>query len=152
MQDAMRSEIETHLPELARVEEVILRGRPRPFNSGGLYAPDHVDSGCPIGSMPYDGERVVSEPGRYTVYIYVLPQDEIDILNGSSGLRRVSEEIQCHLDDCGQVATGLKFGPDDLSNPSLVRYLLYEVTGLQCFRPVDVKLNSSDPDVVPECG
>ncbi len=116
--------------------------------------PDSVDVGCPIGPElrvtrycpPYEQMgglqrlcgRSVKEAGRYTLLIYIMPQDEIDRVSGRAGFRVTTEESKPSASDTAQpTSKGLYLGADELEDADFVRYWLYWAAGVGCYIPDD---------------
>lgn len=102
-----------------------------------------VEAGCP--TTPYllrPGARApvgrpsgdptmtrVDQPSKYRVFVFVLPQPEIDRLFGRTSLRRVAEEYLCEGDSCAEVTTGVYLSDAELQNGQLIRTRLEEALG-----------------------
>jgi hypothetical protein len=119
--------------------------------------PTTVESGCPVGPAQVDlssgnygtGERSVSSPGRFSLLIFVLPERPIERVFGRKGHRLTSEEIRWSLDVGKTTAQGLYLMEEEVSDPALVKYWLYEATGLGCYRPADAILPFQTPPPGP---
>jgi len=134
------------LPEFRQFEELF---------PGFGQMPEAVDSGCPIGPAVYDDEacptladsevellpvfctRRVKEFGRYSLLIYILPKAEIERLTHPQRSRFTTEEEVCGGDVCDRKTSGLLLSPVEAREPAVLRYWLYDLVGLDCYRPLD---------------
>jgi len=145
--DQVRFEVESAMPEIKSTAGRI---------SGGRLAypePQSIEGGCPgfstlygRGETPFlraedgafvDPGRAVSVPGRFSLMIWVLPDDDIERIFGTNGFRFWGEEHTCSGDDCQPVTGGLYFTADEVREPKVLRYWLYEYFGLTCYAPAN---------------
>jgi hypothetical protein len=141
-----KEQIEKLLPLVRADEEAWQRSFEKPARTSFVSSlPDVVESGCPVGPAAFDpvsgddkiGDRGVSSPGRFSLLIYILPERPIERALGRKGDRLTSEEHQCFGDVCETTASGLYLMEEEVSDPALVKYWLYEAIGLGCYRPAD---------------
>jgi hypothetical protein len=77
--------------------------------------------------------------------IYILPERPLERAVGRKGYRLSSEEHQCWGDECDTTASGLYLAEEEVSDPALIKYWLYEAVGLGCHRPADAILPFQTP-------
>jgi hypothetical protein len=116
--------------------------------------PQKLESPCPSGPGAYDVRqltlypntedlffeprgREVTQPGRFTMMVWILPDRHIKDLFGREGNRQFTQEMTCAGDDCHPVTGALYLSESELNDPIFVRYWLYEIFGLSCYRPAD---------------
>lgn len=112
----------------------------------GLSSPTPVvDIGCPaVPSLhdsqagPVDGAHLSTVIGRtvtaasyYSVFLYVLPDDEIARVAGSSRLRLTTEERICEVDVCTEVTVGVYLSPREVADTRLLAENLAPAVGLR---------------------
>jgi hypothetical protein len=145
--------ISRHIPELvaAQLADRIHDVQPRVSVRG--HGPDAINATCPSTASAYDRGayftgtddelymevfgRLVTSPGRYSVMIWVLPDDHIDRLFGRTGYRLGEQERICQGDLCEGVTHALYLGVNELTDPAFLRYWLYALFNLACSRPED---------------
>ncbi len=146
--DLVRVEVESVLPEIKS------RAATLPGSRAASREPRSIQGVCPGFSSLYGrGEtpflpaddpaayvefpRGVSVPGRFSLMIWVLPDDDIEGIFGVSGTRYWTEEVVCSGDDCDSVTGGLYFTADEVRDPKFLRYWMYEYFGLSYYAPAD---------------
>jgi hypothetical protein len=106
-------------------------------------APEILE-GCPSGPALYDCTltrpkpcvlfdvvgRKVETPSYFDLHLYVLSQEEIERINGSSPWRQTAEEVICGGDACGEVTTGLYIGDDEIDDHEFLVTQLDATLGL----------------------
>jgi hypothetical protein len=109
-----------------------------------------VDVGCPSGPATTDPSghlrtietifgHVVEEAGYYSVFVFILPDADLDQLLGAStiratNIRTANQETICDGDVCGPVSNAIYLKPSDLEDPSFVINQLERVLGLEPWR------------------
>ncbi len=102
-----------------------------------------VDLGCPSGPAPSDGypraiERIighiVQEAGYYGVFVFILPDADLDQLLGGSAIRTANQERIRDDDFCPPVSNAIYLKPGDLQDLPFVVNVLERVLGLEPWR------------------
>jgi hypothetical protein len=110
------------------------------------FVPEKVDVGCPVepvrlGASDCEfGEcsRRVSEAGRYSLFVYVVPEDDIQRIGVTN--RYWVEEMECEGDSCDEVSSGIYLSPAELKESDLLTYWIYQGSTMDCFVPQDLDL------------
>jgi DNA-binding CsgD family transcriptional regulator len=134
--------IEESLPEVDRLRASLTTND---------NVPQTVDVGCPADPEifiercpPHDRTddfrslcpRIVDEAGRYALFVYILPQRDLDRLTERTS-RTTTEEFISGGDTGEPTSIGLFIGSDEVRDTMFVRYWLYVVAGFACFVPPD---------------
>ncbi len=109
-----------------------------------------VDVGCPSGPATTDPAghlrtietvvgHVVKEAGYYSVFVFILPDADLDQLLGAStiratNVRTANQEAICDADVCNPVSWAIYLKPGDLQDPPFVTNQMERVLGLEPWR------------------
>jgi hypothetical protein len=130
----VKRRIEALLPQLME------HPRWRPAGLGA--APPVVDIGCPSdpallrpGAHPKGGDpsssSLVLEASPYLVFVFILPQAEIDRLFSNWPYRKVPQENLCEGHVCFEVTTGLYLSPGEAQQAPFLLESLLKAIGLE---------------------
>jgi hypothetical protein len=131
----------------ASIEAALIEVAKHPYWEPAGYAVAEspvVDIGCPASPPPLDLEAqsvnppedvqpsFVSEPSYYRLFVFVLPQGDVDTLvSGLPRLRTGSQEVVCEGDSCGTVTSGVYIGAEELGDLPLLADALQQGLGLE---------------------
>ncbi|MDO8616829.1 MAG: hypothetical protein Q7T33_14000, partial [Dehalococcoidia bacterium] len=129
------------------IEGALAEARDHPqwdARGGSGPLPPVVDGGCPAGPAPtrsalprpvehISGHRV-REAGYYTVFVFIVPDADLDQLLGGSTIRTANQETICDRDVCNPVSWAIYLKPGDLQDPSFVTNVVERVLGLEPWR------------------
>ena len=124
--------VESALPEAAKHAD---------WEPAGLAAAEPtVDIGCPSQPPPFNPEwersfaltygHKVSEPSKYQLFVFILPEHTLEDTLNEFTPRQVSQEQMCEGDACWQVTAALYVSPEELANVGFLTSLLLEGVGL----------------------
>jgi hypothetical protein len=123
-----------------------LKGRhPRWLAAGLKEEQPVVEPGCPSdpallrpGAEPIVGDPYtsrVTEPSKYRVFVFILPQAEIDRLFARWPLRQVVQEFICLGHVCPEVTSGLYLSMEEIENRQFLSDALAKSIGLEAWEP-----------------
>jgi hypothetical protein len=103
-----------------------------------------VTAGCPGPPLPLtmEGTWTFGTPGDkappsvdalspYSLFIFVMPLEDIDMLLGGTDVRAAGQEYQCSMDVCFPRRTAVYVTPEEAVNPELLRVRIEEGLGLR---------------------
>jgi|FLYL01.1.fsa_nt_gi hypothetical protein len=123
-----------------------LKARHPLWRSAGLKeAQPVVEPGCPSdpallhpGAEPIVGDPYtsrVTEPSKYRVFVFILPQAEIDRLFARWPLRQAIQESICQGHVCSEVTSGLYLSTEEIENRQFLYDALAKTIGLEVWVP-----------------
>ncbi|HSH80694.1 MAG TPA: hypothetical protein VLA19_19375 [Herpetosiphonaceae bacterium] len=76
----------------------------------------------------------VTQPARFRLFVFVLPQTQIRAIFGDSPYRVAPQEFLCREHQCSEVTTGIYVSPEELRDAAFLKLALQRGLGLE--RPV----------------
>jgi len=95
----------------------------------GAYDPRYSDD-PPKSFFDIVGRRV-SEPSKYSIYVFVIPDDDVMRLGGDPPFPLSSQEFQCSGDDCAVVTEGFYVSTDQARDVPYLTEWLEKSVGLE---------------------
>jgi len=148
MQTEAKTRIEELLPELEKHRNWVLARLD--------VAPPVVDAGCPsdpallrpgadVKFGAADSSSVVKEASQHRLFVFILPQSEIERLFAGWPYRRVPQELVCEGHQCGEVTTAIYLSLEELQSESFLKESLVKGIGLEPAVPFDSAIATEGP-------
>jgi len=148
--EPVRGDPQLELLVESRVRVALIEAAKHPYWAAGLPPPGYlfVDVGCPSPPLPlltdvaweegypagYVEEGLVTAPGPYRRYVYVMPLEQIDELLGGLTNRVAVQEIECAGDVCVGFTWAIYLSAEETEDTPFLVETLQHAFGL---RPVE---------------